>query len=189
MNPMARHLVATFVAAGVMANTPVYAQARADSVSDSQAQVAIGDGSDIRGPMIVSPPADICSRTIPERTGLPPDHPLANRDDPTIQADAAAYAREQQIRTLQALYCNPVLDPAVAAQAKGAIPAACFQPAEAAAAVDPNHPLADKERSDVVAAEQYYLAAVARVHELRARCIESATGKKVARPMVPVSQF
>ena len=189
MKPMTRHLVATLIAAGLVGNAPVDAQVLADGLPDSQAQVSIGDGSDIRGPMIVSPPADICSRTIPERTGLPPDHPLANRDDPKIQAAAAAYAREQQIRTLQALYCNPTLDPAVAAQAKGAIPAACFQPAEAAAAVDPNHPLADKERSDVVAAEQYYLAAVARVQELRMRCIESATGKKLARPVLPVSQF
>lgn len=86
------------------------------------------------------------------------------------------YYADNSLRSLQAQFCQPVLDRGLARAADSTLPIACTEPPERDAIVDPMHPLADPNRADVMAAELQYLAAVARVNDLHEQCMQFATG-------------
>jgi hypothetical protein len=129
---------------------------------------------DVHGPLVIAVPTDLCLQDVPPTPGLPVAHPLADRNAPGYQLRAATAGKQFQVRYLQRIYCRPVFDEKYANALRSVLPAACFQPPERAGLVNPAHMLADRNRFDVLVAEQAYLAAVTRIKALRERCVEAA---------------
>lgn len=129
---------------------------------------------DPSGPLILEIPADLCTQQVPSTPGLPVAHPLADTEAADYRLRVATAAKAHQVRYLQRIYCRPVFDEKYANALRSVLPAACFQPPERAGLVNPAHPLADGNRSDVRAAELAHRDAVARIQALRATCREAA---------------
>jgi hypothetical protein len=139
------------------------------------ALVAEGTAVEPSGPMRLAVPADLCTRVFPIPGGLPPDHPLANRDDPGVQAAIAAHAQTAHLRALQRELCQPVVKDGDVARAQTVDPA-CAQPRDPEAVINPIHPLADLSRADVLEALVRHEQAKKRLEILTELCTRAANG-------------
>lgn len=147
-------------------------------VSPEALAVSTTLAADPTGPMVMDAPVGLCAQVISTWPGLPPTHPLANANDSTIRTAVIAYVANETLRLRQAQFCMPVLPVLISGLSKVALPSTCTQPPEAAALINPLHPLADAGRADVVLAEQRFLEAAARVEALRKACLATATGSQ-----------